>query len=457
MACPQFPTPRHLVSRGRDFHEGVDSFTEMAAGATMNSIRFDNPVAEAPGDMGDTFDIEADEKGMTFDVDDCAVDPKERTAAADPAASRSGMSSSRRLSLTNEFLSGDDVGSTISASEDLSIVFYVLVALLSRVTLSIVLSHTFAEPRSNSTLVAFSAELGLALAASCAVFMDSGIEGFHEPFNGSYGTKRVQQYALMGIFDGLGWVFLGSAYKHITPLEVQVITLLSTPGSAFLFSVVLHRGVPLVEKLSYFIVTALSIALVLHHHNETVNTTDEGTSSTAGFAEVDWNLGVGLAFASTVCTSFLILHQEIGATADRTIAEVLFFKSIAGVLVLGPAYVGFTLTTEDKACKLISALQQYFSAAVAATCTPFTQWMLCLRDIRRHLASHQLSDPDACENDGLGRHLHSGFAAEHWIETNQHRVCCHSRVHWTDCKASEHTGPGRSLPHRDSPGYDRST
>lgn len=422
----------------------------------MNSIRFDNPVAETPGDTGDTFDIEADEKGVTFDVDDYAVDPKEYTAAADPAASRS---SSRRLSLTNEFLSGDDMGSTISASEDLSSVFYVLVALLSRVTLSIVLSHTFAEPRSNSTLVAFSAELGLALAASVAVFMESGIEGFREPFNGSYGTKRVQQYALMGIFDGLGWVFLGSAYQHITPLEVQVITLLSTPGSAFLLSVVLHRGVPLVEKFSYFIVTALSIALVLHHHNETVNTTDEGTGSTAagsaGSAEVDWNLGVGLAFASTVCTSFLILHQEIGATADRTIAEVLFFKSIAGVLVLGPAYVGFTLTTEDKACKLISALQQYFPAAVAAT--PFTQWMLCLRDIRRHLASHQLSDPDACENDGLGRYLQSGFTAEHWIEANQHRVCCHSRVHWTDCKASEHTGPGRSLPHRDSPGYDLST
>ena len=183
----------------------------MAVGATMNSIRFDNPVAETPGDTGDTFDIEADEKGVTFDVDDYAVDPKEYTAAADPAASRS---SSRRLSLTNEFL-----------------------------------------------------------------------------------------------------------YQHITPLEVQVITLLSTPGSAFLLSVVLHRGVPLVEKFSYFIVTALSIALVLHHHNETVNTTDEGTGSTAagsaGSAEVDWNLGVGLAFASTVCTSFLILHQEIGATADR--------------------------------------------------------------------------------------------------------------------------------------------
>jgi len=52
----------------------------MAVGATMNSIRFDNPVAETPGDTGDTFDIEADEKGVTFDVDDCAVDPKEKNA-----------------------------------------------------------------------------------------------------------------------------------------------------------------------------------------------------------------------------------------------------------------------------------------------------------------------------------------------------------------------------------------
>lgn len=344
-----------------------------------DAIKFVSPIHETfdndevavvtATDVG--VDVEVGEKGNTFDVDEGAIDSTNTAPAEKDAATKSSSpSSSRRLSLTDEFLSVDIVGNTLTASGYLpsgntSSVFYVLIALLSRVTLSIVLSHTFVEPQSNSTLVAFSAEFGLVLAAGCAVIMNNGTQGFHDAFAGSYGGKRVKQYCLMGAFDGLGWVFLGSAYQHVTPLEVQVITLLSMPGSAVLLSVVLHRGVPLVEKMSYFIVTALSIALVLHHHNETDITGSEGTGSTFGSTkpQADWRIGIGLAIASTACTSFLILHQEIGATADRTIAEALFFKSVAGVLVLGPAYVGFTLTT-NKACKL---LREFYFSTVATT------------------------------------------------------------------------------------------